>query len=295
MRKSLGLLLVFSVFMVLILQLNAVASDNSLKSSIEFQSSAFEPGGVLLATFNKNLGARKATIRFLDRTYTLGRTEDGLEALAFIGLDLQMIPGLYEMEISLEGEGGEKETIREEIRLNTREFPVKKLWVKEEYVTPPPHVQERIRREAELLRIVYSITAPVWLGEGGFILPHHGKVAPNFGERRVYNNLPRSTHTGVDISAPLGDPVVASNSGKVVLASDLYFSGKTVILDHGLGVFTVYCHFSKIEVKRGEIVKKRDVVGLAGSTGRSTGPHLHWGVKIYNSRVDPLVLVDLPL
>jgi len=107
--------------------------------------------------------------------------------------------------------------------------------------------------------------------------------------------VPRSTHSGVDISAPYGSPVRAANSGKVVLARELYFSGKTVILNHGLGLYTYYCHFSKIKVKLGDIVKKGDAVGLVGSTGRSTGPHLHWGVKVQDSRVDPLALLILPL
>jgi len=95
----------------------------------------------------------------------------------------------------------------------------------------------------------------------------------------------------LDIAAPAGTPVRASNSGQVVLADNLYFSGKTVIINHGLGVFTVYCHFSKIRIKRGEQVKKGEVIGDIGATGRVTGPHLHWGVKIFGSRVDPLALL----
>jgi murein DD-endopeptidase MepM/ murein hydrolase activator NlpD len=107
--------------------------------------------------------------------------------------------------------------------------------------------------------------------------------------------VPRSTHSGVDIAAPYGSPVRASNSGRVVLAKDLYFSGKTVIIDHGLGLFTFYCHFSRLEVGRGDMVKKGTVIALAGSTGRSTGPHLHWGVKLQGRRVDPAALLGLAI
>jgi murein DD-endopeptidase MepM/ murein hydrolase activator NlpD len=97
----------------------------------------------------------------------------------------------------------------------------------------------------------------------------------------------------VDISAPTGTPVWASNSGEVALRSDLYFSGKTVIIDHGLGLFSLYCHFSKIKVKRGQVVRKGDIIGEIGATGRVTGPHLHWGVKILGDRVDPFSLLSL--
>jgi len=154
-------------------------------------------------------------------------------------------------------------------------------------------VRDRIAWEAELLHTLTSIITPRWLASGPFILPHDGRMAPNFGERRVYNNVPRSTHSGVDIAAPAGDPVRASNTGRVVLARELYFSGNTVILDHGLGLFTLYCHFSRIHVRRGDLVQKGDVIGFVGSTGRSTGPHLHWGARILRSRVDPLALLNL--
>jgi murein DD-endopeptidase MepM/ murein hydrolase activator NlpD len=120
-------------------------------------------------------------------------------------------------------------------------------------------------------------------------------MAPNFGEKRIYNNVPRSSHSGIDIAAPFGSPARASNSGRVVLARDLYFSGKTVIIDHGLGLFTYYCHFSRLKVSRGEAVEKGSVIALTGSTGRSTGPHLHWGVRLHGSRVDPAALLGLEL
>ncbi len=136
---------------------------------------------------------------------------------------------------------------------------------------------------------------PRWLGEGSFILPCEGEVHPNFGERRIYNNKPRSPHSGVDISAPLGTPVKASNSGNVVFAGDLYFAGKAVIIEHGLGVFTFYCHFSEIKANRGHFVKKGDIIGEVGATGRVTGAHLHWSIKVFESRVDPFSFLSLPL
>ena len=269
--------------------------QSPLGTEVEFVSSSYEPGQIVLARLKNASGVKKVSIRFLDKTYDLEPAGEGGEPFSFIGLDLGLEPGGHVFDITILRKDGQTEQLEKEFSFPAREFPVKKLWVKGKYVTPPPQVQARVQWEAELLESIYSILTTQWLGDGRFILPHEGEMAPNFGERRIYNNVPRSTHAGVDIRAPFGSPVRAANSGKVVLARELYFSGKTVIIDHGLGLFTYYCHFSRVKVKRGAMVKKGDIVGLVGSTGRSTGPHLHWGVKIQDSRVDPLALLSLPL
>jgi murein DD-endopeptidase MepM/ murein hydrolase activator NlpD len=266
-----------------------------LGTEVVFLSSSFEPGQVVLARLKDDPGVKYVVIRFLDKNYELRPLPQKEEPFALIGLDLGLKPGPHIFEVTIFRKDGRTELLGRKFSLVARDFPVKKLWVKQEFVTPPPEVQARIQWEAELLQSIYSVSTPRWMGQGKFIVPHEGEISPNFGERRIYNNVPRSTHSGVDIRASAGSPVHASNSGKVVLARDLYFSGKTVILDHGLGLFTYYCHFSRIKVKIGDTVRKGDIIGLVGSTGRSTGPHLHWGVKILESRVDPLALLGLPL
>jgi murein DD-endopeptidase MepM/ murein hydrolase activator NlpD len=143
---------------------------------------------------------------------------------------------------------------------------------------------------------VLRVVSPDWLATGSFESPLPGREPfPNFGQRRIYNKSSRSTHTGVDIAAPSGTPVRASNSGRVVLAGRLYLSGYTVIIDHGLGLFSYYGHFSKLRVKRGDLVRKGEVIADVGTTGRSTGPHLHWSLRLLDSRVDPFSLIALPL
>jgi hypothetical protein len=265
----------------------------SFGGEVEFITRSFQPGEIVLVRLSRATGTKRAVVRFLGQNFVLGPHEGGLEPFAFIGIDLAVNPEDHVFEVSILGEDGRVENQRQEFRVASRSFPVRKLWVKDEYVIPPPEVEERIRWEAELLETIYGLMTPRWLGKGNFVLPHEGRMAPNFGERRVYNNVPRATHSGVDITAPLGEPVGAANSGRVVLARNLYFSGQTVVLDHGLGLFTYYCHFSKLTVKRGDQVAKGDVVGLVGSTGRSTGPHLHWGARIRRSRVDPMALLNL--
>lgn len=253
------------------------------------------PGEPVLFTLADGAGAAEATVVFLDQTVTLSADPAGGRTLGFAGIDLNVKPGRYPVSIAFTKDGGGFEGVREDIEIGGRDFPEKRLQVKQEFVTPPAEVRERLRMESEMVAWAYRQISPIWLGEGGFALPHPGRMAPNFGEKRIYNGVPRSVHSGVDIGAGLGQPILASNAGRVVLASDLYMSGKTVIVDHGLGVFTSYLHMSELLVKRQQLVDKGELLGRAGSTGRSTGPHLHWSVRVFDSRVDPRSLLELPL
>lgn len=262
---------------------------------VELEYRSLQPGETILALIKEGLAVKSAEIRFLGRKYTFGKGSSRSDLLALVGLDLALKPATYSMEIIVEKYSGEREKIEKEVPVSAKKFLTKELWVNEKFVTPPPEMRERIQREAQLLKVVHEVRTPQWLGDGPFILPSAGKIMPNFGERRIFNKKPRSSHGGVDIRAPFGSPVKASNSGRVVLANNLYFAGKTVIVDHGLGLFTLYCHFSKIRVRRGDLIGKGKIIGEVGATGRVTGPHLHWGTKVCGSRVDPFSLLSLPL
>jgi len=262
---------------------------------LELTYRALEPGEVIMVSLKDTLSVKEVTLWFLGKEYSLKQNDSNMESFAFIGLDLDTKPSRHMMKVLVREEGGTWEYIQKEIPVVAKEFPVRKLWVDEKFVTPPSWALERIKIEAEILNYIYSINSPGWLGEGEFILPTSDDVDPNFGERRIFNNNPRSSHSGVDISSPYGTSVKASNSGRVVLAKELYFAGKTVIIDHGLGLFTLCCHFSNIKVKRGEFVKKGAIIGEVGATGRVTGAHLHWGVKLLGARIDPFSLFSLPL
>ena len=133
------------------------------------------------------------------------------------------------------------------------------------------------------------------LFEGRFDSPIPGAATARFGERRVFNGLPRAPHSGMDLKAAAGRPVRAPAAGKVLLADPLFYAGNTIILDHGLGLTTQYAHLSKFLVKPGDLVKKGQIIGKVGATGRVTGPHLHWALKLKNSRLDPYSLVFLDL
>lgn len=256
---------------------------------------AHQPGEPIVVFLESDGTARSASVTFLGRTVDLRPAPGGRSVFAFLGIDLQAKPGSHTMTIKVRKAGGTIETIRKELLVSEKEFPFTKLQLKREYVTPLASALERIKREAELVALATSVVTPEWLGDGPFALPHDAPNWANFGQRRLNNNVLESVHAGLDIRAPFGESIRAANAGTVVLASDLYLGGKTVIVDHGLGVFSSYGHLSKLLVKRGETVKKGAPVGLCGTTGRSTGPHLHWSVKILDARVDPEAMLRLPI
>jgi murein DD-endopeptidase MepM/ murein hydrolase activator NlpD len=260
-------------------------------SAVRMVCRALEPGEVVIFRLENDSAGGHVILRFLDTEATFGSGGVG-----FLGLDLTQEPGTYPLDVTVVRPGGATEHLRRDLALGAKEFRVRKLQVPQEFVKPPtPEIEERVRREAELVAWVYSHGTAEWLGKDNFSAPLAAAPFPNFGERRVYNGVPLSFHTGLDFSAPAGDPVAAANAGQVAMASHLYFGGKTVILDHGQGVFTSYGHMSKLLVRRGDLVRKGTVIGLIGSTGRSTGPHLHWSVRIGGARVDPRSLLALPL
>jgi biotin carboxyl carrier protein len=261
---------------------------------VELSYRALEPGEVILVKPRPDPSVLRVDVRL--RTQKRRIDYDGKSRPVLLGIDVGAKPQAYFMEFTTVRRDGSKETVFKKLPVGSKEFPKTNLTVDPGMVEAPPEETERIRREAALVADVLGSVSPEWLGSGPFVSPlPENEPFPNFGQRRMYNGKTASVHTGVDISAAAGTEARASNSGRVVLATELYFSGKTVIIDHGLGVFTYYGHFSKLRVKRGDRVNKGDVIAEVGSTGRSTGPHLHWSVRLLDSRVDPFSLAALPL
>jgi murein DD-endopeptidase MepM/ murein hydrolase activator NlpD len=178
------------------------------------------------------------------------------------------------------------------VTIEKRVFPEERLKVEPKYAEPPKEVQARIERERQELGAIYARRRAVTPPDAAFVKPVPGDATGIFGARRVFNGKPRSPHSGVDLKAATGTPVVAAGPGLVVLAKDLYYSGLTVILDHGGGMFTLYAHLSRIDVKDGAAVEAGAPLGLSGATGRVTGPHLHWGGKVGSEAFDPRALLD---
>ena len=173
------------------------------------------------------------------------------------------------------------------------EFGLQRLSLPREMVELKGEVLQRVRREKALIRRALSTWTlkPAW--RRPFLLPLHGRVSGPFGLVRIINGRFRGRHTGVDIAAPEGTPVAATNDGRVVLASRLFLEGNTVIIDHGLGLFSLYLHLKEIFVRKGQKIRRGQSLGLVGASGRAKGPHLHWGIVLRGKKVDPFSLLDV--
>lgn len=182
---------------------------------------------------------------------------------------------------------GSVEQVKANIALFDKERPVQKLTVDKKYVEPPLSARLKIEEDRKKVReaLGKELSASLW--DVPFLKPVSGAVTSQFGMKRVFNGKPRSVHKGLDLRAAVGTPVLAVSDGVAVLADNLYYSGNTVYLNHGDGVFTAYLHLSESKVKPGQKVAKGDIVGLAGATGRVTGPHLHLSFLVQGQAADP--------
>jgi murein DD-endopeptidase MepM/ murein hydrolase activator NlpD len=219
---------------------------------------------------------------------------DGDAWVAVVAVDLDTAAGAHPLVIERDfGAAGEQREA-DEVVVSARQFPTTELTVAPGYVELSPENQDRSARESAEINAIYARLTPERYWTEPFQVPIPGATGGrNFGHRRVFNGQPRNPHTGADLSATTGTPIEASNRGRVVLAKDLFFSGNAVFLDHGQGVYSVYLHLSEILVEPGDMLEQGEVLGLAGATGRVTGPHLHWGVRVLDARVDPFSLLEL--
>ena len=214
---------------------------------------------------------------------------------ALLGIDLELKSGSY--TLAVQGKTAEQsETVKCAANIAVKEgkFATERLTVAPNFVEPNPEQLARAEAERQRLRAIFATITPERLWQGSFRLPLDGAYAgSNFGKRRILNGQAGSPHSGADFPAPAGTDVYAAQRGRVVLAEPLYFSGNTVVLNHGLGLYTFYGHFESIAVQAGDLVETGALLGKVGSTGRVTGPHLHWGLTINRSRVNPVQLLAL--
>jgi len=211
---------------------------------------------------------------------------------ALVGADLEAKPGLVTVMVKGATLTGTARDSQISLRIKPKSFKKESFSVAAEFDQLSPEVLERIRQDQDQFTRAFMTSMPERLWEGRFLLPISSEVSSPFGYRRVINGTPRAPHTGVDLGAALGSEVFAPNYGRVVLLGDFFFSGHSLVLDHGAGLFTMYFHLSEFNVEMGDAVRRGDVIGLSGMTGRVTGPHLHWGARINGARVDPFELVN---
>jgi murein DD-endopeptidase MepM/ murein hydrolase activator NlpD len=211
-----------------------------------------------------------------------------------VGVDLDAKPGAHVAALTLRYDDGRTRKASDTVTVKAKQFPTTQLTVEDRYVELSAEDATRASREAQETDAIYATLTPESYWSEPFVAPIDGaRDGRNFGHRRVFNGRPRARHSGADLRADVGTPVYAANRGRVVLAQNLFYSGNAVFIDHGLGLYSIYLHLSKIEVAPGTIVERGQRLGLAGATGRVTGPHLHWGVRIVDARVDPFSLLKL--
>jgi murein DD-endopeptidase MepM/ murein hydrolase activator NlpD len=211
---------------------------------------------------------------------------------ALLGVDLEQAAGDYKLTVTGKSADGVALTCEAPIAIRVGKFPTERLKVAPNFVEPNPEQAAKAAEDQKKLRALYATVTPEKLWTGPFRIPLDGvKTGGNFGKRRILNGKSNSPHSGVDLPSPTGTPVHAAQSGRIVLAEDLYFAGNTVIIDHGFGIYTLYGHFSEIDAKVGDEVKVGDVIGKVGATGRVTGPHLHWGLEVDRARVNAMEIV----
>jgi len=189
--------------------------------------------------------------------------------------------------------GGQPHTQVLNVQVVDGQYPSEALRVAGKFTNLSKKDLARIKRENQLLAAVYAKTTPAKLWTGPFLAPMDSALTSHYGTKRVFNGERQSWHSGVDFRAKKGTKIFASASGVVLLAKDLFFSGRTVIVDHGFNVFTIYAHMSKMKVKAGQRVKAKDFLGLSGQTGRVSGPHLHWQAYVNHAKVNPLDLMKV--
>lgn len=259
--------------------------------TVSAASTGMPPGGVVLVTVQASQAITELEGHAFGRSvwfWPADAQRTRWQGLIAAGLDAK--PGSYTAGVKGSGASGSA-TATIPLRVVPKQYQTRRLKVDPQFVNPPDTEAERIGREVKLMAQVYAHITPERLWHGRFEVPVPGEATSSFGRLSVLNGESRGRHQGADFRAATGTPVRAPNSGRIALASDLYFSGNTVIIDHGLGMFSLLAHLSKISVAEGATVARGEVVGDSGATGRVTGPHLHWALRMGEASVDPLALI----
>jgi len=282
-----------SVLVFCIFQLGHVAQagiSGVAPFQLKISAKRLFPGDVFQISIQGRKPIREVEASFTDRKILFYASNDGKAWNALVGIDLETKAGRHLVKGSISLKDGRSEIFERGLQILPKDFPTQRITVDEKFVTLSPEDSKRAAEEGKKTEAIWAKVSLEKFWQGRFLVPVESELTSGFGRRRVVNNQPRSPHSGVDLKAATGTPIQAANRGRVVLAEELFFTGNTVIIDHGLGLYTYYAHCSKLEVQVGEEVKKGQVIGEVGSTGRVTGPHLHWACRLNGARVNPLNL-----
>ncbi len=283
------------VLLVAIFPVDLFADPLSGAQSVDSHYSG-KQGQILVVKIPNEGGATRVQGTFLGRSVSFFpdmRPDEPNGFVGLLGIDLQDEPGIHELIVETKA-GEQSRMMSYRVHVLKEQFHVERLTLPKNKVDLDKKSLARWKREQAQVKKLLANDSQTKFWQGKFFEPVAGKRTGVFGSVRIMNGQPRNPHNGEDIGAPLGTEVVATNDGIVRLTVDHIFSGKGVFVDHGLGLFSMYFHLSKVLVKEGDLVKAGEIVGEVGATGRATGPHLHWGVKLNGARVNPYALLELP-
>lgn len=239
-------------------------------------------------------GASRVDGEWLGRTLEFFPGRHGRTWFALAGVDVEAAAGPSTLHVRVVTPAGARSLARA-VAIHPARYRTTALTVPPRFVAPSPEQLQQIEAEVQLKTRIFAVSAAQPLWRGSFRAPVRAPPTDSFGTRRVFNGKLASIHKGMDFRVRMGTPVRASNSGVVVLARPLYFEGNCVVIDHGLGLFTISMHLSRIFVREGQRVTTGQRLGLSGATGRVTGPHLHWAVRWQGAYLDPAKLLRLNL
>ncbi len=283
---------IFKVLLTVILMVSqALVMADTGEPQVWFSADNLRPGDFLQIKV-KTAGDAVVRVRFQESTRELWKTENN-EFIGFLPVSYYNTPGEYQISVLVKT--GSLNWVKPyPIRISERKFPESRITVpettrKEILSDTNTKSDAKITTETRLEAVQTGIL-PLW--EGPFIWPIKGRISTGFGRIRYVNNIDNGRHSGLDIVSPAGTPVLAANRGQIVFAGNLYVTGLTVMVYHGLNLFTSYCHLSAITVKEGDLIQKGAVLGKVGSTGLSTGPHLHLTFRIDEVSVDPELFLE---
>lgn len=299
-----------SVLAFLVVQLGCATPQRGV-ASVEFASIAEDPetlvkaelsateavdGSVLIAQVKLPAGAKAA---FIEGDFdgikipfyhapTRGETAGEKIYEAIIGVPHSYRTGPAHMIVKYGEIEETARTLNVGFKVLESDYKLEHLKVEGSYVNPSPKTMKRIKREQQEVKKIYARVTKKKYWKGPFKLPVDADFTSPYGTKRMYNGEQRNFHSGIDLRAQIGTPINAPAPGIVVLAKNLYFTGGTILIDHGYGVMTLYAHMSRIKVKKGQFVGQGKLLGLAGATGRVSGPHLHWSTIVHNVKVNPV-------
>jgi len=264
-----------------------------LAFNINISSSSIANGKTALLEFDKEVDVEYEKIVVGKKTYKIFTNPvDASKAYVLLPISYYAKPSDKKVKIFYKENKEEKKNVLI-FRVEDGKYKKETIKVQKSKVKLNKKDKKRASKEyAEAMKIYNTITKKSYINKA-FIVPLDTKITSSFGKARIYNDTLNGYHSGTDFRAKVGTKLIASNDGIIVLAKDRFYSGNSVIIDHGQGIYTCYYHMSKFDVKKGDKIKRGELLGLSGSTGRVTGPHLHFSVRVGGEQVDPLQLIEL--